>query len=92
MTICSHNIKKRANIVDSFVMQPDSNLATHNICIAFIQRRPNVFDVVSTLYKYYTNVLWLLGHDSFLGSNQIISRCYRNKLFWFDNILFYSKN
>ena len=31
-----------------------------NICIAFIQRWPNVFDVGSTLYKCYTNVLGLL--------------------------------
>ena len=31
-----------------------------NICITFIQRRPNVFDVGPTLYKCYTNVLCLL--------------------------------
>ena len=30
---------------------------TQNNCTAFIQRRPNVFDVGPTLYKYYTNVL-----------------------------------
>ena len=29
---------------------------TQNIPIAFIQRRPNVFDVDQTLYKCYTNV------------------------------------
>ena len=29
---------------------------TQNICIKFIQRRPIVFDVGPTLYKYYTNV------------------------------------
>ena len=34
---------------------------THIICITFIQRRPNVFDVGPTLYKCYTNVLCLLG-------------------------------
>ena len=34
---------------------------TQNICITFIQRRPNVFDVGPTLYKCYTNVLCLLG-------------------------------
>ena len=33
---------------------------TQNICIAFIQRRPNVFDVDPTLYKCHTNVLCLL--------------------------------
>ena len=32
-----------------------------NICITFVQRRPNVFDVGATLYKCYTNVLCLLG-------------------------------
>ena len=30
-------------------------------CITFIQRRPNVEDVVPTLYKCYTNVLCLMG-------------------------------
>ena len=34
---------------------------TENICITFIQRRPNVFDVGRALYKCYTNVLCLLG-------------------------------
>ena len=34
---------------------------TQNICITFIQRRPNVFDVGPTLYKCYTNLLCLLG-------------------------------
>ena len=33
---------------------------TQNICITFIQRRPNVLDVGPTLYKCYTNVLCLL--------------------------------
>ena len=32
---------------------------TQNICIKFIQRRPNVFDVGPALYKCYTNVLFL---------------------------------
>ena len=32
-----------------------------NICMTFVQRQPNVFDVGSTLYKCYTNVLCLLG-------------------------------
>ena len=36
---------------------------TQNICITFVQRRPNVFDVGQTLYKCYTNVLCLLGLD-----------------------------
>ena len=33
---------------------------TQNICITFVQRRPNVFDAGPTLYKCYTNVLCLL--------------------------------
>ena len=36
---------------------------TQNICITFVQRRPNVFDVGPTLYKCYTNVLRLLGYQ-----------------------------
>ena len=32
------------------------------ICITFIQRRPNVFDVGQTLYKCYTKVLCFLGN------------------------------
>ena len=34
--------------------------AAQNICITFVRRRPNVFDVGPTLYKCYTNVLCLL--------------------------------
>ena len=34
---------------------------TQNICVTFVQRRTNVFDVGATLYKCYTNVLCLLG-------------------------------
>ena len=34
---------------------------TQNICITFIQRRPNVFDVGPTLYKCNRNVLCLPG-------------------------------
>ena len=37
---------------------------TQNICITFIQCRPNVFDVGPILYKCYTNVLCLLGVSS----------------------------
>ena len=50
--------------VISLVMPPDNVLPetqrAQNICITFIQRRPNVFDVGPTLYKCYTNVLCLL--------------------------------
>ena len=46
------------------VMGKSVHVATQqaqNICITFVERRPNVFDVGSTLYKCYTNVLCLLG-------------------------------
>ena len=38
------------------------NHQTQNICITFVQRLPNVFDVGPTLHKCYTNVLRLLGN------------------------------
>ena len=34
---------------------------TQNICITFIQRRPKVSDAGPTLYKCYTNILYLWG-------------------------------
>ena len=34
---------------------------TQNICITFVRRRPNVFDVGPFLYKCYTDVSCLLG-------------------------------
>ena len=34
---------------------------TQNICITFVQRRPNVFNAGPTLYKCHTNVLCLMG-------------------------------
>ena len=40
---------------------------TQNICITFIQRQTNVFDVGPTLYKCYTNVLCLLGYGTYPG-------------------------
>ena len=50
----------------SFIFQSSSStqkqhINTQNICITFIQRQPNVFDVGPTLYKFYTNVSRLLG-------------------------------
>ena len=33
---------------------------TQNICVTFIERRPNVFDVGPAFYKCYTNGLCLL--------------------------------
>ena len=38
---------------------------TQQMCITFIQRQPNVFDVCSTLYKCYTNYLCWLGSYPF---------------------------
>ena len=52
---------------------------TQNICITFVQRRPNVFDVGPTLYKCYTNVLCLPGYglawQEHLGHYTGYSRC-----------------
>ena len=39
----------------------DLSKQTQNICITFVQRWRNVFDVGPTLYKCYTNVMCLLG-------------------------------
>ena len=35
--------------------------ASTNICITFIQRQPNIFDLRPALHECYTNVLCLLG-------------------------------
>ena len=43
---------------------------TQNICITFVQRQPNVFDVGPTLYKCYTNILCLLGNAHPYTSNR----------------------
>ena len=37
-----------------------SSQQTQNMCITFVQRRPNVFDVGPTLYKCHTNIWCLL--------------------------------
>ena len=42
---------------------------TRDICITVIQRRPNVFDVGSTLYKVIQMILCLLGVNTSLGSS-----------------------
>ena len=54
-------MKNRLCKVDTDIMRDMSFQQTQNICITFVQRRPNVFDVGPTLYKCYTNVLCLLG-------------------------------
>ena len=48
----------------SVVMARGASQKTQNICITFVQRRPNVFDVGPALYKCYTNVSCLLGWAS----------------------------
>ena len=52
-----------------------------NICITFVQRWANVEDVGPTLYKWYTNVLCLLGIDTIVvlhycwAGDQIHTQC-----------------
>ena len=41
-------------------------------CITLVQRWTNVFDVGTTLYKCYTNVLCLLGYVSFIAGDNIV--------------------
>ena len=52
-------------IADGMFITPllDISQGTQNMCIAFIQRRPNVFDVCPAMYKCYKNVLCLLGYQ-----------------------------
>ena len=42
------------------ISHPGDSHQTQNICITFIQRRPNVKDVGPTSFKCYTNILCLL--------------------------------
>ena len=49
---------------------------TKNICLTFIQHRPNVFDVGPTLYKCYTDVLCLLGTECLTPYFSMISSSY----------------
>ena len=53
----------RCRLIDDIAVQGQQR---QNICITFVQRRPNVFDVGSTLYKCYTNLLCLLGGVLFM--------------------------
>ena len=57
---------------ESHLFYLSSQLA-QNICITFVQRRPSVFDVGPTLYKYHTKVLCLLGYCVLENNSQ-----YRN--------------
>ena len=42
------------------ILQNYPSKQKNNICIAFVQRRPNVSDVGPILHKLYTNVVCLL--------------------------------
>ena len=43
-------------------------------CKTFVQRRPNnVFDVGPALYKCYTNVLCLLGHEQIFNCISLLN-------------------
>ena len=57
----------------SMRQQPSKQPSKHkSICITFVQRRPNVFDVGPTLYRCYINVLYLLGGDDLSRKAAII--------------------
>ena len=59
------SVESHVHCLDKLVTVIDISVATQqtqNICITFVQRRPNVFDVGPTLYKCHTNVLCLLGY------------------------------
>ena len=60
----AHRLRRWPNIKPTLLLGTQQ---TQNICITFVQRRPNVEDVGPTLYKCYANVLCLLGrqHESF---------------------------
>ena len=50
--ICNRNVLRKKEA---------TTRQTKNICLTFVQRRHNVFDVGQILYKCYTKVLCLLG-------------------------------
>ena len=52
------NSFERRYLANSFAIPAQQ---AQNVCITFIQRRPNVFEIGPTLYKSYTNVVCLLG-------------------------------
>ena len=69
-------IRYRMRRLDDYVCDDTRHMTrrhsqqTQNICITFVQRRPNVFDVDPTFYKCYTNGLCLLDsvHNNTSGS------------------------
>ena len=61
-----YRLRRRTNVKQTLnpTMGEDNQCVsqqTQNICITFVQRRPNVFDVGPTMYKCYTKVLCVLG-------------------------------
>ena len=64
------NIEPTLDKCTMFERTSPAQQQTQNICITFIQRRPNVFDIGSTLYKVlqcvvFTSVNSSLGSDRF---------------------------
>ena len=72
---CWANVEHWINIGSSSVLlNCQFSQQTQNICITFVERWPNVFDVGPTLYKCYTNVmlykfLCLLGRLRFTSTS-----------------------
>ena len=63
---------------------------TQNICITFVQRRSNVFDIVPTLYICYTDVLCLLGYALIVSPHNYNTPCLPGSvLLFFFRIDFY---
>ena len=58
VSILAHRLRRWPSIKSA--KQWNQSQKTQDICITFLQCRHNVFDVGSTLYKCYTNVLCLL--------------------------------
>ena len=61
ITLWGESIRPNVAYRTAWCDEKAASKQTQNICITFIQRRPNVFDVGPTLYECYTNVLCLLG-------------------------------
>ena len=45
--------------------------SNHKTCKAFVQCWTSVEDIALMLYKYYTNVLCLLGSETFFGRTML---------------------
>ena len=54
-------LRLQNSVIKEHILSSLTTQQKQNICITFIQRRPNVFDVWPALYKCYANVLCLLG-------------------------------